>query len=294
MNKRGFWFVLFAAVLWGTTGTSQALAPSGASSLSIGALRLLVGGTVLFAMMVFSPKRSCPMPAYRLKFGPVLLAAACMALYQVLFFAGVARTGVAVGTLVGIGSSPVIAGLLGWIVRGERPGWKWATATVLAVAGCALLGLPGGEIRVDSLGLLLAIGAGAAYATFSLVSKGLLEVQPVEVVMAAVFSVGAVLLAPVLLTQDLTWLANPRGLAVILHLGLLATALAYTLYGWGLSLMPVAGAVSTSLAEPLTAGILGVALLGERLTLSAAVGIALIIAGLLVLSSRSISTSPAP
>lgn len=36
--------IIVAAVLWGTTGTSQALAPVESTPLTIGALRLLVGG----------------------------------------------------------------------------------------------------------------------------------------------------------------------------------------------------------------------------------------------------------
>jgi DME family drug/metabolite transporter len=286
MKNKGYLFILAAAVLWGTTGTAQALAPAGARPLGIGTLRLIVGGIALMSFFLFRQKKSNLPPPGRIPIRPVLLAAACMAAYQVLFFAGVARTGVAVGTIVGIGSSPVLAGILGYLFRGERPGRRWAAATLLAVTGCSLLALTGGEINVDPLGLLLAIGAGGAYATFSLASKGLLENQPVEKVMAIVFSLGAVFLSPLLLTQDLSWLRQPGGLAAILHLGLLATALAYILFGQGLRLTPVATAVTLSLAEPLTAGILGVTLLGEKLTLPAGVGIALIFSGLGVLSFR--------
>jgi DME family drug/metabolite transporter len=208
-----------------------------------------------------------------------------------LFFAGVKMTGVAVGTIVGIGISPVVAGLLGAFFRGERPGWRWGAATLLAVSGCALLALAGGSgaetARVDPLGMLLAAGAGMAYATFSLASKNLFETQPVGLVMAASFGLGAVMLAPLLLWQDLGWLAEPTGVPVILHLGLIATALAYTLFGKGLRRVPLATAVTLSLAEPLTAGMLGVLVLGEALTPLMGVGIALIFGGLGVLSIQS-------
>lgn len=273
-------------MLWGTTGTAQALAPAGARPLGIGALRLITGGIALLIIFLARQKFLGHQPQSRMTAGPVLLAAACMAAYQVLFFAGVARTGVAVGTIVGIGSSPVLAGILGYIVRGEHPGRKWVLATLLAVAGCALLALVGEEIEVNPLGMLLAVGAGGAYATFSLASKGLLEEQPVDKVMAVVFCLGALMLSPLLLTQDLGWLREPRGAWVILHLGLLATALAYTLFGQGLRLTPLATAVTLSLAEPLTAGILGVTLLGENLTPLAGLGLTLIFSGLLVLSVR--------
>jgi drug/metabolite transporter, DME family len=286
MNKKGILFILAAAVLWGTTGTAQALAPQGAAPAAIGALRLLVGGAALMAVFLARQRKGSSPSAPKLRFWAVLLPAVCMAAYQVLFFAGVARTGVAVGTMVGIGSSPVLAGALGFAVIGERPGWKWGLATLLAVAGCALLALGGGEVQVDLLGMLLAAGAGGAYATFSLASKTLLAQHPVEKVMALVFSLGALLLSPLLFTQDLRWLSQPGGLITILHLGLLATALAYLLFGQGLRLVPVADAVTLSLAEPLTAALLGLTILHERLSLTAWVGIALIFSGLAVLSLR--------
>jgi len=274
-------------MLWGTTGTSQALAPQGAGPLAIGTLRLIVGGAGLLGYALWRGKR----PDLRSwPWKSILLAAACMAAYQVLFFSGVARTGVAVGTIVGIGSSPILAGVLAFLVRGEKPGWKWAIATALAVAGGSLLasGAAGavgvGHLRVDPLGLLLAIGAGGAYATFILVSKGLLEGSSSEMALAVIFCLGALLLSPLLLTQNMAWLLQPRGLAVALHLGLITVGVGYTLFWAGLRRVPVAMAGTLTLAEPLTAGTLGVLVLGERLTLPAALGIALILAGLVVLS----------
>lgn len=281
---KGYLYILAAAILWGTTGTAQALAPADAQPLAIGSLRLTVGGLALLAVYWIRRRASTPRSNKRMAIGMLLLAAGCMAAYQVLFFAGVARTGVAVGTIVGIGSSPVLAGLLGWLTRGERPGRRWRIATFLALAGCSLLVLTGQEINIDPLGVLLAVGAGSAYAAFSLASKGLLESHPVEQVMAAAFGLGAILLAPLLFTQNLTWLAQPRGISAVLWLGIIATALAYLLFGIGLKQTPVATAVTLSLAEPLTAGMLGVLVLGERLSLLAGAGILLVFGGLAVLS----------
>ena len=274
-------------MLWGTTGTSQALAPQGAGPLAIGTLRLLVGGAGLLAYALWRGKR---LDLRGWPWKAILLAAVCMAAYQVLFFSGVARTGVAVGTIVGIGSSPILAGVLAFLFRGERPGWKWVIATALAVAGGSLLasatvlGVAGGSLHVEPLGLLLAIGAGGAYATFTLVSKGLLEGSSSEMALAVIFCLGALFLLPFLFTQNLTWLLQPRGIAVALHLGLVTVGVGYTLFWAGLRRVPVAMAATLTLAEPLTAGTLGVLVLGERLTLAAGLGIGLILVGLVVLS----------
>jgi DME family drug/metabolite transporter len=73
---------------------------------------------------------------------------------------------------------------------------------------------------------------------------------------------------------------------MILWLGLCATAAAYVLFGKGLKIVPLATAVTLSLAEPLTAGTLGVVVLGEKLSTLAGVGILLIFSGLVVLSLK--------
>ncbi|HLE52659.1 MAG TPA: EamA family transporter [Anaerolineales bacterium] len=285
-NKQsGQWLVMAAAVFWGTTGTAQAFAPDGAQPSSVGAVRLIVGG---FTLLLFAALRGAFRGQKQWLSRATITAAVCIALYQLCFFAGVARTGVAAGTIVAIGSAPIFAGLIGLPVHGERPGWRWGIATTLAVLGCAFLIADSGELRVNLSGILLALGAGLAYATYAVASKRLLEKQPPEAAMAIVFSLGAVLLLPVLVTSDLTWIAKPRGLGVALHLGLVTTAIAYILFSRGLKLIPVATAVTLSLAEPLTAALLGLVVLGEQHTPLALGGIGLILSGLFTLSVNQV------
>lgn len=279
--RAGAVLVLAAGVLWGTSGTSQALAPAGVTPGSIGALRLLVGGA---ALMVLAFLRG-GLGAGRWPVWGTFLAGFFVAAYQLSFFTAVSRTGVAVGTLVAIGSSPVIAGILGYIFRGERPGRAWGAATVLAVSGCALLVGGGGGIAVDTVGVLLALGAGTSYACYAMAIKGLLHGRSSESVMAVVFSLGALLLSPILFFSDLHWLLVPRGVGVVLYLGVIVTAVSYWFFAMGLRSVPVASAVTLSLAEPLVAALLGILFLGERLTLTALSGIPLLFAGLAVLAA---------
>ena len=284
MRQRGSWYVIAAAMLWGTTGTAQALAPDGAQPVIIGTVRLVVGG---IALMAFALMRGVLRDGKRWSIWPTLLAALSMAAYQLFFFAGVAKTGVVVGTMVGIGSAPIMTGLLGYLMLGERPGRKWGMATALAVVGCGLLVASGGSIHIDILGILLALGAGLSYAIFTLVSKELLEDHPPEAVMAVAFFLGAVLLFPLFFRADLVWLFQPRGLVIGLWLGFVTVAVAYTLFARGLKLVPVATAGTLTLAEPLTAATLGVFLLGERITPLAFLGIVLIFTGLVILTLKS-------
>lgn len=276
----GIFFILGAALLWGTTGTAQSFAPAGFDPTVIGFLRLLIGGAALLALALWHRELG-RLSDWPLR--PLLLAALFTASYQICFFAAVKLTGVAVGTIVGIGSAPIAGGLLGFLFRGERPRRRWWFATLLAITGCSLLSLGGETLAVNPLGILLAIGAGASYAIYTLVIKGMLEERSPNAVMALVTCVAALFLAPLLVGRDLAWLVQPRAILVALHLGLMTMALSYWLFARGLQRVEVGVATTLSLAEPMTAGTLGILLLGEPMTAQALSGIALIFGGLALL-----------
>lgn len=286
----GQWLVLAAAVLWGTTGTAQTFAPAGASPASVGAVRLVGGSLCLIGLAAYRGQLGNILQMHR---RPLLVAAIGIAAYQICFFAGVARTGVAIGTIVGIGTAPVWSGALDWLVVGDRPDRRWLAATALAILGSTLLIAGGSSISVDPFGVLLAMGAGLSYAIYTLASKQLLYDYAPDGVMAAVFGLGAVFLLPVLFVADASWLAETRGMLVALHLSLLTVGLSYALWGRGLIRVSASTAVTLSLAEPLTAATLGVLVVGERLPLVALLGIAFLVSGLALLSLGQPARPPA-
>lgn len=273
---------LGAAVLWGTTGTARALGPVDAAPLSVGAVRIAIGGAILVAIALSRGSLGGRWPL-----GPTLAAAASVAAYQLAFFEGVARAGVAAGTIVAIGSAPVFAGALALGVLGERPSLRWTVATLLAVAGLVLLSLPQAGPEIEPLALALPLAAGAAYALYATATKLLLPGRDGVAVAAAAFGGGALLLVPVLALFDLAWTLRPAGALAALELGVVATALAYILFTRALARLPVSWAATLSLAEPLTASVLGVALLGEVLGGPQLAGAALVGAGLLTLATSS-------
>jgi DME family drug/metabolite transporter len=279
--------VLLAAVCFGTTGTAQALGP-GASPVTVGAMRIAVGALLLLAAQ-HAARRAVQHATGmgRWARGPLAAGALGVAAYQLCFFAAVKDTGVAVGTVVALGSAPALAGLGGWLLDRRAPGRAWAAATALACGGVALLALAGGGSEVSAPGVALAVGAGASYAAFTLASKRLLDAgHGVEPVMARMFGLGALLLLPVLVLGDLSWVATPGGAAMALWLGAVPTAIAYLLFARGLRHLPANEVATLTLGEPVTAAALGAVVLGERPGAIAVAGIALILAGLAVLALR--------
>ncbi len=140
----------------------------------------------------------------------------------------------------------------------------------------------------------LALAAGLCYAIYAVTASRLITAGNSEsVVMGLLFGGAAVLLAPVLATSSPGWLLTGRGLAVTAYLGLVTTVLAYLLYGRGLRTVPAPVAVTLGLAEPVVAAILGLVVLGERLTAPDVIGLLLVGMALATLvGSRAPVTPP--
>ncbi|MFE4518498.1 DMT family transporter [Kitasatospora sp. NPDC056783] len=279
--------ILVAAVLWGTTGTAASLAPGGAPAAGTGAAGLVLGGLLLFLSDRTArtlPRHCAPRERWLLAAGAVAVAG-----YPVAFYPAVSRTGVAVATVIALGSAPVFTGLLGRLARQERPGGRWAGATASAVLGCAVLvlgpELAGGGTEVDPLGVLLAALSGLSYAVYSLIGGGLISHgHPSGGVMGAMFGGGALIVLPVLLCGSPGWLCSARGAGVVLHLAVVTTFLAYRLFGHGLRHTTARTATTLTLAEPAVAAVLGVAVLGERLPAVSWCGLAVLAGGLAFLA----------
>jgi DME family drug/metabolite transporter len=278
--------VLGAAILFGTTGTARALGPD-ISPLGVGAARIAVGAALLALFAAILSRRAGARPLSGWSRTPVLLGGLGVAGYQLAFFAAVADTGVAVGTVVALGSAPVFAGLLSRLTGGARLDARWAACTALATAGVGFLVASGGTAAVSAPGVALALGAGVGYATYTVAAKRLLdEGHEPEAVMARTFGAGALMLLPILPLTGFAAFASPDAALLAVYLGAIPTALAYVLFARGLRSLPTAEVATLTLAEPVTAAALGVVVLGERLSPAAALGAAMVIGGLAALAVR--------
>lgn len=278
-HRRAVLAVLASAALFATTGTARALGAPHDDALTIGAGRILVGGLLLCLTVGRGLRALRRAPPRALAVGAVGVA-----LYQVCFFAAVKRTGVAVGTVVALGSAPAFTGALAWLVGRARPSRVWYAATGLAVAGASTIALAGGHAHVDVAGVGLALVTGVAYAAFTLASKRMLDTGlPREVLMAGTFGIGALLLAPLFVVGDASWVTRPRPWFAVLWLGIMPTAVAYRLFARGLAHLTSATVTTLTLAEPALAVVLAAFVLHERPGALAVFGILGVLAGLALL-----------
>jgi drug/metabolite transporter, DME family len=273
--------VLLGAAAWGSTGTAAHFAPAGVSPASVGAARIVLGGVLLLGIAL---GRAASRDAVRNLLGAgaptraaLLLAAAAVGGYQLCFFTAVRLTGVAIGTVVAIGSAPVFTGVLSRLTGGPRLGRRWLLATAAAVAGCTVLVTGGKAAGASPAGVALALLAGLCYACYAVAAARLISAGcPERAVMGLLFGGAAVLLAPVLAATSPGWVLTGRGFAVTAYLGVITTVVAYLLYGRGLRTVPAPVAVTLGLAEPVVAAMLGLIVLGERLSGAAVAGLVLV------------------
>ena len=275
-------FVVCAAVCFATTGTAQQLGPDSSSPLGVAAIRFFIGSIVLFIIAFLRPSRN-PMSQHRPLTARIWIATAFgQALYGAAFFSAVRSTGVAVGTVVALGSAPLITGAISAMSLRKVPALSWLGTTAFAIIGMSLIVVSGKESQVTMSGVALALCAGFGYAIFALGSKTILSSGVAsELAMARVFGIASIMLAPTLFFVNLKWLTQRDAIMMVLWLGIVTLALAYWSYATGLKDLEPSQTTLITLVEPVVATVLGVVVLSERPSSIAWLGVLIVIASLL-------------
>lgn len=279
--------ILLASVLWGTVGVcSQALYQSNPSNpLSVAFLRLAIA-TPLFGWMAWR-QLGWAWSAQSKDWALMALMGLMQALYQGAFFAAVGYVGVTVATLVTLCSAPLLVALLAYALGRESLSLNTLAAMALALLGTFLLANQPSQGEVRWLGIALSVASALGYAVFTLAGRQLASTYSGLQINAVAFGSGALALGLLAWFTGLQLSYNLTGWALLLYLGLIPTALGYSLFLQGIKHTPATTASILTLAEPLTASLLAWVLLGERLGPSGLLGGLLLLLALGVLLRRA-------
>ena len=287
----GAFFVAAASVLWGTTGTAATFAP-GVSPQAIGAVAMGLGG-ILQALSAVRPIVDSS-ALLRGHWPLVVVGAAAVAVYPLAFYTSMHLAGVAVGTVVSIGSAPLASAVIERVLEDRKFTRRWMLGALLGLAGATLLCFAGDRAAGPGaaagsgampMGIALGLVAGTTYAAYSWAAHRLIgSGVPSRAAMGTVFGLGGLLLMPVLAITGGPLLGSWQNFAVGAYMALVPMFAGYVLFGCGLARVRASTATTLSLLETVVAAALAVLVVGERLPASGWLGAALVVGSLFVLT----------
>ncbi|MGQ4512740.1 EamA family transporter [Streptomyces sp. DW26H14] len=221
--------------------------------------------------------------------------------FQTAYFASVHSTGLAVGTVVTLGAGPVFIALGARVLMAERLGASGVSAVLGALAGLGVMTLGGGgsgSAAVRPAGVALAVLSAAGYAAMTLLTRWLgRDGRRSDALATTAWAcgIGVVALLPVALMTGgglLPHTAHPSEVVwLLVYVAAVPTALAYALYFAGAGVVRAATVSVIMLLEPVSAALIAVSVLGERLTAATVAGTLLLLASVVGLAGSEARAS---
>jgi DME family drug/metabolite transporter len=265
--------------LAGTAGTVAAIYAINTPSPVIGFVRLSIGAITLLILAPFLGGKLRQLPRLITRPG-VWIMGASSASYQVFFFASVDRTGVATAALITVGCIPVSAGIVGWIFLRERLSKIWYISTAIAISGLVIASL--GELQTnDATGIIFAVIAGSGIGAYINAAK--IEVRAgghSTQLPGMAFLLGSIGLFFVVQGDLLQVEWTTQTILLAVYLGAVTMGIANGIQIVGLRGISPGVASTMMLADPVTAAVLGVVVLGEAVTINGTIGLILVVIGL--------------
>ena len=289
----GYAMVAASYLIIGLSGTLVTWATAPASLLLV----LRYGIAVVAILIALGRPRRLKGLLQRDLWPRLLLMGFFDAVALLFYFYAIRETGVAIATIF-LFIQPVWIAILAPRILGSRTERVVYVSIAIALVGLGIILAPalGGRLHVSTLGLLAGLLSGFAYAGFALLVKGLSQrMDSVAMVLTECALDG--LLLPLALWQTLSvgYALTHRDLLVALVLGLVCTALAYSLWMEGVRWVRMQHSAVLGFLSPVAAPLYALLLLGQSISVWTAAGGALIlVAGILVVvrGEQDVETEP--
>jgi DME family drug/metabolite transporter len=284
-SLRGFWFVLLAAVLWGTVGaTAKAIYADGtASPLTVSLMRLAIA-TPILALSCWKLLGQRMFGIERRDLALMALSGLCIAGSHAAYFVAVSSVGVAIATLATVCTAPIIVAGFSVLLKQEQ---LTRRVTVSLVGTVALVGFQTEvELNQNSVfGILFALGSAFGYAGMIVCGRYLAQRYHSLQITTVQFSAGTLVSLGANLFVGTHFNFSTGSWTLLLYLGIVTTALAYGLFVAGVQTISGTSASIMTLGEPLTAVLLAWLIFGEQLDMSGLIGALLLVFSFLMLAS---------
>ena len=286
MNKLGLIYIILASVLWGTSGIFvNSLAPYGVTSLQMTFIRALVSFVCMGVFVAVSDRS-----IIKTKFKEILLligSGVSFFLTASCYYWSMQLTSVSTAVVL-MYTAPIFVMIYSTTFLNERINLNKLIAVSGMIAGCALVSGIIGGLKFDAMGIAIGFLSGISYASYNIITKIQMQkgINPIKSnFYCFLFStiIGLVVARPVGIIDCIN--KNPVVVVSLsIGVGVIACILPYFFYTMALRKIPVGTASSLGILEPMSATILSVMVLGEKLSLYSVIGIVLILGSVFILS----------
>lgn len=258
-----------APAVWGSTYivTSELLPPDRPFTAAL--IRVLPAGLLL---LIFTRRMPARQDWWRL----LVLGALNIGVFQALLFVAAYRLPGGLAAVLGA-VQPLLIMVLAWAVDGRSPAQTTLWSAVGGVLGMAVL-LLSPQTAFEPIGIMAALLGAACMAAGVWLTRRWQLSLPVLALTGWQLLVGGLMLAPV------AWLADAPLPALTLmqwsayaYLSLAGALLAYALWFRGVARLPTVAVASLGLLSPLTAVVLGWALLSQSMSGTSLAGLVIVL-----------------
>ena len=288
MSRRGWWLFVAMGVIWGIPYLLIKVADGGVAPPVLVLARVAIGAALLVPIAIRRGELAPLLPYWRWL---VLFAVVEIITPWLLLSEAETRLSSSLSGLL-IASVPILVAVFGRLTGGQDrlTPIRW-TGLLLGLGGVALLVVTSGTSG-DVGSVIEVLGVAVCYSIGPLIAARKLSELPSLGVTAACLAFAAVVYAPI---AAVTWphaVPAAKVLASLAGLAVICTALAFVLFFALIAEAGPARAAVITYVNPAVAVVLGVLVLGERLTAQMAIAFVLILAGS-VLATRA-AGQPAP
>lgn len=288
MKNKALLAVLAAGTFWGTMGFfARSLYAAGFGPLEVAQTRITTG-LVLVGLYILIFNRS----QFKIKLKDLWCflgtGIVSLLLFSTCYFSALNYTSLAVAAIL-LYTAPFFVMLMSLVLFKEKMNSKKVLALLLAFTGCVLVSGVGGDETVSWIGILLGLGSGFFYALYSIFGRYAINrgygAWTMTFYTFLFCSIGCAFLSDWQVIGNSVQ-ADHSILLWVLGLGFVTAFLPYVLYSTGLEHMESSKASILASVEPVVSALFGVFVFHETMTLWGVLGIAMVLAAIVVLNVK--------
>ena len=288
MKKSALIYIILASALWGTSGIFvKYLSPYGVTSLQMTFIRGLVASICMGIFVLLTDVHTLKTNLKEL----VLFAGSGFSFFMTAscYYQSMRLTSVSTSVVL-MYTAPIFVMVYSIMFLSEKLSKKKLIAVIGMLIGCCLVSGIIGGLKFELVGILFGLLSGIAYAAYNIFTKVEMQngINPVKAnFYCFLFSVivGFIAAKPFGIIDCIR--QNPTVvISLSVGVGFFTCILPYFLYTIALREIPAGTASTLGILEPMSATILSVIVLGEKLSLYSLIGITLILGSVFLISKE--------